>query len=98
MELDPAHHGIARASLADLVGGDPATNAGLARAVLSGARGPHRDIVVLNAAAALVVGDAAPDLDAGMALAGRVIDSGAAAATLERLVEVSTAARAGGEN
>ena len=89
--LDPAEHGIARSTRDALVGGDPAHNAAMARRLLGGEPGPVRDVVVLNAAAALVVADAAPDLDAAIALAGRVIDEGAAAAALDRLVATSTA-------
>ena len=89
--LDPAEHGIARSTRDALVGGDPAHNAAMARQLLGGEPGPVRDVVVLNAAAALVVADAAPDLDAAIALAGRVIDEGAASAALDRLVATSTA-------
>ncbi len=87
--VDPHGLGLAPAVLDDLRGGDAATNAGHARRVLEGRRGPHRDIVVLNAAAGLVVGGAADDLQAGVALAARTIDDGAAAAALDRLIEVS---------
>ncbi|MDA3029668.1 MAG: anthranilate phosphoribosyltransferase, partial [Actinomycetota bacterium] len=59
------------------------------RAVLSGEVGPHRDIVILNAAAALVVADRAIDLAEGLELAVASIDSGSAAATLENLISVS---------
>jgi anthranilate phosphoribosyltransferase len=89
--LDPATLGLAPAASADLVGGDPAANAGFARAVLAGERGPHRDVVVLNAAAALVVGGAVPSLDEGVALAGIVLDDGRAAAALDALVASSHA-------
>ena len=64
------------------------------RRVLAGDSGPHRDIVVLNAGAALVVADRAADLAEGIALAEASIDSGAAAAALARMVEVSQAAKA----
>jgi anthranilate phosphoribosyltransferase len=87
--LDPATLGLAPAAAADLVGGDPATNAGLARAVLAGERGPHRDVVVLNAAAGLLVGGAVPSLDAGVVLAEAVLDDGRAAAALDALVAAS---------
>jgi anthranilate phosphoribosyltransferase len=90
--LDPSELGLARAQADALRGGDPATNAGLARAVLGGQVGAHRDVVVLNAAAGLVVGGAAPDLAAGVALASEVLDDGRAADALERLVKASTSA------
>ena len=56
---------------------------------LSGERGPHRDVVLLNAAAALVAGDAASDLGQGVALASQAIDSGRAMEKLRALVELS---------
>lgn len=88
-ELDPATLGIPRATLDDLRGGDAATNAAIVRDVLGGATGPVRDIVCLNAAAALVVAELADDLAVGVELAAAVIDDGRAAATLERFVAVS---------
>jgi anthranilate phosphoribosyltransferase len=83
----------------DLVGGDAATNADLARRVLAGEAGAHRDIITLNAGAGLVVAGLAVDLAAGIEAARTAIDSGAAVATLARLVEVSQAeaAREGGQ-
>jgi anthranilate phosphoribosyltransferase len=87
--VDPAAFGLAPARLEELKGGDPATNAAATRAVLSGVRGPHRDIVLLNAAAALVVVGQAADLVEGMHRAAESLDSGAAAATLDRLVTLS---------
>lgn len=90
--LDPAEHGIARASREDLGGGDARESARIARAVLGGEDGPARDVVLLNAGAALEVAGVAPDLDGGIALAASAIDGGTAASTLERWVEVSVAA------
>ena len=89
--VDPAALGLARATADQLTGGEPAENAAAARRILAGDRGPHRDIIVLNAAAALVVADAAADLAEGIARAGESIDSGAAAASLEALVRESNA-------
>jgi anthranilate phosphoribosyltransferase len=89
--LDPADHGIARAHAGELRGGEPAVNAGYARRVLDGERGAHRDVVVLNAAAGLLVGGAVAHLDDGIALAATVIDDGRAAAVVERLVAASQA-------
>ncbi|HEY1282119.1 MAG TPA: anthranilate phosphoribosyltransferase [Acidimicrobiales bacterium] len=87
--LDPDDLGLRRAAAADLVGGDPATNAGCARAVLAGEPGPHRDVVMLNAAAGLLVGGAVDSLGAGLELAGAVLDDGRAAAALDALVAAS---------
>jgi anthranilate phosphoribosyltransferase len=88
-DVDPATLGIAPARLADLVGGDVAANADLARRVLAGEPGPHHDIVVLNAAAGLVVAGLADDLAGGAELARASLRSGAAASALERLVDGS---------
>jgi anthranilate phosphoribosyltransferase len=88
--LDPGDLGLPRATLADLSGGDAAFNAAAIRAVLGGEPGPHRDIGVLNAAAALVVAGRADDLASGMAMALDSLDSGGAARVLARMVEVSS--------
>jgi anthranilate phosphoribosyltransferase len=90
--LDPLALGLDRVAPADLVGGDPVTNAGYAGRVLGGERGPHRDIVVLNAAAGLLVGGAVDEIADGVDLAGAVLDDGRAAAALDRLVVASRAA------
>ena len=87
--LDPADHDIARASREDLHGGDPSESASVARAVLGGEHGAARDVVLLNAGAALEVAGAASDLDEGIALASSSIDEGKAGATLERWIAVS---------
>jgi anthranilate phosphoribosyltransferase len=94
--VDPVELGLEKASLDMLRGGDPAQNAELARRVLAGEAGPHRDIVLLNAAAAITVAGLAPDLVAGLEAASASVDSGAAAAVLERLAAVSQQAGAGG--
>jgi len=88
-EVDPADYGLARASEADLVGGDPAHNAEVVRSVLAGSAGPHRDIVVLNAGAALVVAGLVGDLADGITRAAAAIDSGAAAKALDRMITAS---------
>ncbi|HET6964623.1 MAG TPA: anthranilate phosphoribosyltransferase [Acidimicrobiales bacterium] len=93
-QVEPASLGLAPATVEDLRGGDAATNATLAQAVLGGERGPRRDIVLLNAAAGLVVGGACSSLEEGLLLAGAVVDDGRAAACLDRLVTVSQAAAA----
>src|SRR6266545_4922951 len=87
--FDPEDLGITRARDADLKGGDAATNAGIARSVLAGEHGPPRDVVVLNAGAALEVAGRATRLKDGMAAAAESLDSGAATQSLERWVEIS---------
>lgn len=91
-EFDPEDYDIPRAELADLIGGDAATNARIVRSVLDGERGAARDIVVLNAAAGLVAGDAAINFDGAIESAAAAIDDGLAAERLEALIEVSRAA------
>jgi anthranilate phosphoribosyltransferase len=83
--LVPEAFGLARASLSDLKGGEPAANAAAIRALLSGDPGPFRDITLLNSAAALVVADKAGEMRAGIDLATQAIDSGAAKDVLARL-------------
>ncbi|MBX0330636.1 anthranilate phosphoribosyltransferase [Oscillochloris sp. ZM17-4] len=88
----PEDLGLARAPQSALRGGDVAANVAILRAILSGEEtGPRRDVVLLNAAAALVAGDLAPDLAAGLAMARASIDEGRARARLERMVAVSNA-------
>lgn len=87
--LDPAELGFGPATHADLHGGDAADNAAIAHRIFGGETGPHRDIVVLNAAAGLVTAGVATDLGDGCERAGGSIDSGAAAARLGQLVELS---------
>jgi anthranilate phosphoribosyltransferase len=93
-EVDPATFGIPAAVRDDLAGGDAATNAAVVKRVLDGAPGAARDIVVLNAAAALVVAGLASDLAAGAELARTVLDDGRAASSLDALVRVSNSAKA----
>lgn len=90
--LDPAELGLARARPEDLRGGDLATNRALADAVLAGRPGPVADLVLLNAAAALVVSDVVDDLHAGLGLARDAVADGRAAAVRDRWVEQSRAA------
>jgi anthranilate phosphoribosyltransferase len=80
-----------KAALADLKGGDADYNAGAIRALLDGEDGPFRDIVLLNAAAALIVAGRAQSIADGARIAEMSIDSGAALSRLERLIEVSNA-------
>lgn len=88
-QLDPSDLGIDGSDPAELRGGGPAENAAALRAVLAGERGPRRDAVLLNAAAALVTAGVADDVRAGLAAAAEAVDSGTAGATLERLVAFS---------
>lgn len=88
-EVDPVRLGLKPAALADIQGGDPATNADLARRVLDGEPGAHRDFILLNAAAGLVAAGVADDLADGLEAAGASVDGGGAAGVLERLVAVS---------
>ena len=87
--VDPMALGLAPAILDELVGGTPDVNAAVVHRVMGGEHGAHRNIVVLNAAAALVVAGRADSLEEGLALACESVDSGKAAATLARFVEVS---------
>jgi len=93
-ELDPATLGLPRATLSDLAGGDPEENAALTRAVLAGERGPRRDVVLLNTAAALVAGGVANDLHEGLDRAAESIDSGRALVGLNALVRFTRAVSA----
>ena len=88
-EVDPEDAGLRRAALADLKGADAETNASALRALLDGLHGPYRDIVLLNAAGALVVAGATDDLREGIARAAEAIDSGAAKAVLAALVAIT---------
>jgi len=91
--LDPQSLGFAPCQPEELVGGEPDENAAITRDVLSGRdRGPRRDVVLLNAAAALHVGGLADDLQAGVALAQQSIDQGAALHTLEAMIAYTNAA------
>jgi anthranilate phosphoribosyltransferase len=90
-ELDPLDLGIERCDPAELRGGDPQSNAAALRAVLAGQDGGHRSAVILNAAGGIAAAGHAENLREGIALAREAIDSGAAAARLEQLVEFSQA-------
>ncbi len=88
-EVQPAGLGLPMAGTADLVGGDPAENAAITRAILNGEKGPKRDIVLLNAAFAIMAGGQADNPKEGLVRAAESIDSGAAIAKLEALAEMS---------
>ncbi|MBB5534652.1 anthranilate phosphoribosyltransferase [Rhizobium giardinii] len=91
-ELTPGDFGLETVMLADLKGGDGAHNAEALKGVLEGDATPYRDIALANAAASLVIAGRAADLREGMDLARQSLTSGAAKATLERLIRVSNAA------
>ena len=91
-EVTPADAGLLPAKMSDLIGGDASVNADAIRRVLDGNREPFRDIVVLNAGAALVVAGLVADLRSGVEAAATAIDNGSAKQVLARLVEVSNAA------
>lgn len=87
--ITPEKFGFARCTKADLKGGTPAENAQITRDILSGATGPMRNAVLMNAGAALYLYGKADSLKSGIALAAELIDSGAALKTLEKVIEVS---------
>ncbi|OHB28075.1 MAG: anthranilate phosphoribosyltransferase [Phenylobacterium sp. RIFCSPHIGHO2_01_FULL_69_31] len=89
--VTPEAVGLKRAALADLTGGTPAQNAEALRRLLQSEQGAYRDIVLLNAAAAFLVGEKVETLREGVELAGRVIDDGRAQAALDKLVEIAGA-------
>lgn len=84
-EVEPEEFGMTRATLEDIAGGDSAENAAIIRAILAGEKSPRRDIVLLNAAAALVAAGRADHIKDALPLAVHSIDSGAAAGKLEAL-------------
>ncbi|MBM3550029.1 MAG: anthranilate phosphoribosyltransferase [Alphaproteobacteria bacterium] len=88
-EVTPEEAGLPRATPEQLKGGDPKYNADALRGVLAGEKGPYRDIVLLNAAAALIVAGKAENLKDGAAMAARAIDTGSAASTLAKLIAIS---------
>jgi len=88
-KVTPEDVGLPRAQISDLVGGSPAHNAAALQRLLKGETGPYRDIVLLNAAAALVVGEKSATLAEGIAQAAHIIDDGHALAALNKLVEIA---------
>lgn len=87
--ITPEEFGFARCTREDLKGGTPAENAAITRAILNGKRGHKRNAVLLNAGASLYIAGKADTMADGVALAGELIDTGAAAHTLEKLIAVS---------
>lgn len=89
--VHPSHFGLPKAVPADLAGGDAQDNAAIIRGILDGRTGPARDIVLLNAGAALFVAERVPDVRSGIARAAQAIDSGEAARRLSQMVALSHA-------
>ncbi len=87
--LTPEQFGLSFCKKEDLIGGNPAENASITRAVLSGEPGPRRNAVLMNAGAALYLADRADSMAAGISLAGELIDSGRALSLLDRFVTLS---------
>jgi anthranilate phosphoribosyltransferase len=94
-EVTPEEFGLNRAGLEEIAGGDAQANAAIIRAVLRGKKSAHRDIVLLNAAAALVAAERAETIADALAIAARSLDSGAALGKMEALVQFSRSAAAG---
>jgi len=90
-EVEPEEFGLTRATLQEISGGDAVDNAAIIRAVLAGEKSPRRDVVLLNAAAALVAAGRADKIGDAIPMAAKSIDSGAASAKLEALVRFSAA-------
>jgi anthranilate phosphoribosyltransferase len=88
-ELAPEDAGLARAAPEQLAGGPPGVNAATARRILGGERGPQRDLAVLNAGAAIYAAGRADAIEPGVRAAEAAIDSGAATAALDSLVELT---------
>jgi anthranilate phosphoribosyltransferase len=88
-ELHPQQLGLPKAAPADLLGGTPAENAALIRQILEGKKGPQRDVVVLNAAAAVIAGGRAEDWRQARQVAEESIDGGGAGRVLERFISRS---------
>ena len=91
--MTPEEFGISRAELCDISGGDASLNARIITEILDGEKGPCRDIVLLNAAAAIHLGGRARSMKDGITMAEMSIDSGRAAETLNNLIEISRGSR-----
>ena len=91
-DLSPTQFFTRKAAMQDLAGGNPTENAAITRGILKGERGPRRDIVLLNTAAALVVAGKTADIREGIRLAEEVIDSGAAEDKLQQLIQFTNTA------
>ena len=87
--VEPGQFGLHEAELEEVAGGTPEENAAATRAVFDGERGPRRDLVLLNAGAAIYVGGAAAGLEDGVGKAAEAVDSGRAGILLDRLIEAT---------
>ena len=87
--VTPEQFGFERCTKEDLVGGTPEENAKITMDILKGEKGHKRNAVLINAGASLYIGGKAESLEAGVKLAGELIDSGAALKTLEKVIEIS---------
>ncbi len=87
--IKPEDFGLTRCTKEDLVGGSPDENAQITRDILGGAKGPKRDAVLMNAGASLYIGGKAENFAEGIELAAKIIDSGEALKTLDKIIEVS---------
>lgn len=87
--ITPEEFGFSTCEKSELVGGEPAENASITRAILAGDKGPKREAVLMNAGASLYIGGKANSMKEGVALAADLIDSGKAAVTLDKLIQVS---------
>jgi anthranilate phosphoribosyltransferase len=92
--IEPEQFGLARCKKEDLTGGTPPDNAKITRDILSGAKGPKRDAVLLNSAAAIHIARPGVSIKEGISIASDVIDSGKALARLEEFVSMSQAVKA----
>jgi anthranilate phosphoribosyltransferase len=92
-QWSPQDFGVETSPIEELRGGDPETNAGIVKRVLQGEPGPARDIVLVNASAALLIGGRVPDIRTGVVVASEAIDNGSALDRLSRLAELTTAHR-----
>lgn len=87
--IKPEDFGFKRCSIEELKGGDPSVNAQIMLSLLKGEKGPRRDVTLMNAAAALYVGEKVGDINEGIKLAAEVIDSGAALEKLNQLIKLT---------
>jgi anthranilate phosphoribosyltransferase len=92
-EFTPEDFGVERSSIADIVGGDAERNIEITRSVLAGVKGPHRDVVIVNASPALVLAGLADGFVRGVQLAAEAIDNGAAEHVLDKSLEMSERSR-----
>lgn len=88
-EITPEQFGFTRCSKEELIGGTPEENAEITRAILNGAKGPKRDVVLMNAGAAIYLGGKADSIEEGIQIAAEMIDSGKAKEQLEKFIELS---------